>query len=57
MTLCDGNIIANSTFSLWGAYLNTKNSMVIAPYKWTTWQNTGLMNIMDVDGWKIIDNI
>lgn len=41
MTLCRGHIIANSTFSFWGAYLSERSKITIYPDRWfadETWR-------------------
>lgn len=34
MTQCKASIIANSSFSYWGARLNSHNPFVVYPKKW-----------------------
>jgi len=52
MSLCKINIIANSSFSWWGAWLN-KNKNILAPKNWF---NDKSINIDDLipSNWKII---
>lgn len=48
MSLCNHNIIANSSFSWWGAWLNSHpDKIVITPYKWMN--NGGWVDIIPKD--------
>lgn len=53
MSKCKHNIIANSSFSWWGAWLNqNKDKEVIAPSRWL---NTEKVEDIWCEGWMIID--
>jgi hypothetical protein len=53
MTLCDDHIIANSSFSWWGAWLS-ENNKVVAPSKWFDGGNLSHLNTKDLipDEWE-----
>ncbi len=57
MTKCKHNIIANSSFSWWGAWLNNNTSkIVIAPNPWfRTWDKDSSFDVIP-DNWVKIDN-
>ena len=55
MSLCEHNIIANSSFSWWGAWLNeNKNKKVVSPLNWFGQQsNTNQSDIVPESWIKI----
>lgn len=56
MSMCQDNIIANSSFSWWGGWLNeNENKKVIAPLKWFGVNNLHLItDSLYCDKWKIL---
>ena len=55
MSLCSGHIIANSSFSWWGAWLSD-SKQVIAPSQWFTGSDNDSKDTKDIycEGWKVI---
>ena len=54
MSMCTNNIIANSTFSWWGAYLNQNNNKVICPGDWFNPKSRMKIKDMYLDEWVVI---
>lgn len=57
MSLCHHHIIANSSFSWWGAWLNSRPSkMVIAPRQWFSYNTMTKKNTRDIcpNGWILL---
>jgi hypothetical protein len=52
-SLCFGNIIANSSFSWWGAYLN-ENNRVIAPVQWFVGDGPKDTQDIYLSNWSVI---
>ena len=53
MTLCDGAIISNSSFSWWGAWLQNNNRHIISPskYKWAGRMNNSNFSDVVANNW------
>ena len=57
MSLCKHNIIPNSSFSWWGAWLNKNpEKTVVAPERWANISTGVELNDMVPDSWTIIKN-
>lgn len=56
MSRCDHHVIANSTFSWWGAWLARGAGRVVAPARWFGNKRRGFVRFSDIycEGWTVI---
>ncbi len=52
MTRCHHHIIANSSFSWWGAYMSSQTGTVVAPTLWFGKNSNHTLNDLLFDHWK-----
>ena len=53
MQLCNHHVIANSSFSWWGAWLSKKKGIVIAPKVWFNDPTISVAQLIP-DSWKML---
>jgi hypothetical protein len=56
MSICQNNILANSSFAWWAAWLNKNDNKVVAPSNWLGSAYNGQWNISDLipQSWSVI---